>query len=452
MAKSVVIAGGGLAGLTCAKSLVDAGMTIKVFESLPFLGGRASTFRDADGDWIEQGLHLFLGTYSEFKQLLEEIGRPVDQVLFWMDEVRLQDPHGPEAIYGSNPFVAPIKTLLSLLTQNDHLGPIDKLSLGLIGASGLRSMEDLRSRYDDRTVKQWWEEMRGTQDVLERMLRPFCRAIQFTEAEEFSLYNFLGWLHHVAYDLPHSLLGGYRGARDELVFAPLGRYLTDRGATIRTSTSIKEIVYDDQSNLIDGLILGAGERIQADIYVAAMPSWTFAALIPAGLRSNPFFTSIEQLPIAPAIAVQIWFDRRVVPMEDFTLVANSHVCVYQDQSTNTYPFEQGSRISATISPADSYLNWSDADLVRFTVETLAKVQREIDQARMLKSVVLKHEKHLVRPLPGAMSARPTQITPVSNLFLAGDWTQQDYFGSQEGAVQSGRICADRILETNRDLS
>src|SRR5438270_4068101 len=123
MARRVAIAGGGLAGLSCAKSLVDAGLEVALFEGLPYLGGRASTYKDGDGDWIEQGLHLFLGTYSEFKALLTEIGRPPDEVLFWMDEIRFQDPDGPEAVYGINPLRAPVKTLLGFLGQNRFLGP-----------------------------------------------------------------------------------------------------------------------------------------------------------------------------------------------------------------------------------------------------------------------------------------------------------------------------------------
>lgn len=121
MAARVAIAGGGLGGLGCAKSLVDTGHQVLLFEGLPFLGGRASTFRDGDGDWVEQGLHLFLGTYSEFKKLLSEIGQSPDDVLFWMDELRLQDPHGPEAVYGISPLRAPLKTILSTLGQNDFL-------------------------------------------------------------------------------------------------------------------------------------------------------------------------------------------------------------------------------------------------------------------------------------------------------------------------------------------
>ena len=34
---------------------------------------------------------------------------------------------------------------------------------------------------------------------------------------------------------------------------------------------------------------------------------------------------------------------------------------------------------------------------------------------------------------------------MANLFLAGDWRQQDFFGSQEGAVRGGKACAREVL-------
>ena len=450
--KRVAIAGGGLAGLTCAKSLVDAGVKVSLYEGLPYLGGRASTYRDHEGDWVEQGLHLFLGTYSAFKTLLKEIGRPPDEVLFWMTEIRVQDPEGPQATFGINPFHAPIKSLLSLVGQNRFLGPLDKLWLLPLSVLGLRNLESLRREFDDKTVARWWADVGGTTDLLDRFLQPFCRAIQFTDANQFSVYNFLGWLHHVAHDLPHSLAGGYRGAREETIFQPLARYLTEHGAAIRTGANLGEIVYSAEEDRVNGFVLETGERVEADVYVVAIPAWSFEPLIPGPLRTTPFFSSIASLPVAPAISVQVWFDRRVVSTSDFTLVARSVVPVYQDQSTNAYPYAKGSRISATISPADEYLSWTDQALVELTLGALAKVEPEVAGARVLKSVVLKHRKHLIRPLPGAMSSRPEQATPVPNLFLAGDWTRQDYFGSQEGAVRSGRACAEAILRAPRGAS
>jgi 15-cis-phytoene desaturase len=444
----VAIVGGGLAGLACAKSLVDAGMQVVVLESLPYLGGRASTFRDKDGDWVEQGLHLFVGTYSEFRQLLREIDQPANEILFWRDEVCFEEPNGPSAVVGINPLHAPLRTVGGFLGNNDFLNFRDKLSLLPLVAPAFLDMERLRG-YDDRTVYEHWKHTSGRKQVLERFLQPFCRAIQFTDATQFSAYNFLGWIHHMLYGLPHARLGGYIGARDETIFRPLADYLEARGATIWTNAKIVEILHTPEPipyGRITGLVLAGGGTIEADIYVGAMPAWTLKPLIPAALRDDPFFERIDDLPVAPAIAVQLWLDRQVVDSDAYHLLPRTNVVVYQDQAPRTYPYGGGSRLSVDLAPVDDMLDWEDAAIVEHTMETLRAANPRMVNAVVNKSVVLKHPKHLIRPLPGVMTRRPSQVTPVDNFFLAGDWTQQDYFGSQEGAVRGGRACARAIQE------
>jgi len=87
-----------------------------------------------------------------------------------MDEIRFQDPNGPEAVYGINPLRAPVKTLLGPLPYPASLFPCPfaQLSLLPITAQGLRGMESLRRDFDHTTVAQWWAEARGTKEVLER--------------------------------------------------------------------------------------------------------------------------------------------------------------------------------------------------------------------------------------------------------------------------------------------
>lgn len=439
----VVIAGGGLGGLACAKYLVDAGVEVEVLEALPYLGGRASTYRDDDGDWVEQGLHLFLGAYSEFKALLREIGQPVRNVLFWRDEVFFAEPRGPQAVFGINPLRAPLRTLGGALGNNDYLGVRDKLSLLPLIAPAFQSMKSLR-RCDGRTVEEHWRRTCGRDLVFERFLQPFCRAIQFTDARDYSAYNFLGWIHQTLYKFPNARLGGYKGARDETIFQPLARYLEQRGATIRTSMKIKEILYSQELGRIIGFVRDDGSLVEADAYVAAMPAWAFVPLIPEPLRAMPFFTEIATLPVASAICVQLWLDRRVMDHDGYHLIPRTEVVVFQDQSLRTYPYAGGSRLSVDIAPAEDYLAWEPEALVRHTLAVLGAAYPAIAQAQVRKSVVLKHPQHLLRPLPGVMTRRPSQETPVANLFLAGDWTEQDFFGSQEGAVRSGKACAKAL--------
>ena len=55
----IAIAGAGLAGLSCAKYLADAGHTPILMEARDVLGGKVAAWKDEDGDWYETGLHIF---------------------------------------------------------------------------------------------------------------------------------------------------------------------------------------------------------------------------------------------------------------------------------------------------------------------------------------------------------------------------------------------------------
>lgn len=71
--KRVAVFGGGLSGLACAKYLSDAGHIPTLYEARPILGGKVSAWQDADGDYIETGLHIFFGAYPNIHNLFEEL-------------------------------------------------------------------------------------------------------------------------------------------------------------------------------------------------------------------------------------------------------------------------------------------------------------------------------------------------------------------------------------------
>jgi 15-cis-phytoene desaturase len=54
----MVIAGGGIAGLSAAIAQIKQGYQVELFEKRPILGGKWSSWQDAEGDWIETGLHV----------------------------------------------------------------------------------------------------------------------------------------------------------------------------------------------------------------------------------------------------------------------------------------------------------------------------------------------------------------------------------------------------------
>ena len=49
-------------------------------------------------------------------------------------------------------------------------------------------------------------------------------------------------------------------------------------------------------------------------------------------------------------------------------------------------------------------------------------------------------------VPGVDRWRPTQGSPIDNLFVAGDWTDTGWPATMEGAVRSGYLAAEALLK------
>src|SRR5439155_27292046 len=79
-----IVMGGGLAGLTAAADLADAGAQVLLLEKRPVLGGKVSSW--VDGEWsearpggdpvsypVESGLHVFFGCYRELLAMMRRV-------------------------------------------------------------------------------------------------------------------------------------------------------------------------------------------------------------------------------------------------------------------------------------------------------------------------------------------------------------------------------------------
>ena len=73
---SVVVLGGGLAGMAAAWRLSRLGHNVTLVERRPYLGGRAFSFTDREsGVQVDNGQHVFLGCCTEYAKFLDEMGR-----------------------------------------------------------------------------------------------------------------------------------------------------------------------------------------------------------------------------------------------------------------------------------------------------------------------------------------------------------------------------------------
>src|SRR2546422_281722 len=74
----VAVVGGGLAGLSAALDLVDAGVGVTLYEARPTLGGAVQTLPEREGDPDpppDNGQHIALGCFTEYLRFLDRIGQ-----------------------------------------------------------------------------------------------------------------------------------------------------------------------------------------------------------------------------------------------------------------------------------------------------------------------------------------------------------------------------------------
>jgi monoamine oxidase len=90
----IAVVGAGLAGLTCAYRLRQAGLAAQVYEAHPTrIGGRCWTIREfADGQRAEHGGELIDQGHTEIRQLAQELGLDLDNLL-------AGEPNGTEDFY-----------------------------------------------------------------------------------------------------------------------------------------------------------------------------------------------------------------------------------------------------------------------------------------------------------------------------------------------------------------
>ena len=437
-----VIAGGGLAGLACAKRLIDAGLQVELVEAEAQLGGRCANWLDPKvSEDIESGVHTFFGVYSRLIALLNEVGVDDNKMVWWDDKVGFLQPGARLSIFALDLIRDLPNVIGGLLGNNRLLSPLDKLSVGLTMLNGLLR----RDQYESRTVSELARDGRVSRDTYEQLLRPLCRGLAFAEPEELSAYVLLTLLNHGVLNPWNLRTGTFRGGMTDVMTGPIGDWLIENGATIHLNAPLQTIHYsgttDGEPGQISGFELADGRRLTGDIYVSALPLEVFKTKIPSGLTELPYFQNIQEIETVPATSVQLWFDQRFVSRKEFIFLTDSPLVVFQDESRLNFPHE-GSRISGQITDrkTDSY---TDEQYIALALREIHHYIPASTRATLQKSIVVRHQAILIKP--GTQALRPVQTSPVANFFLAGDYTRQDWFTTMEGATRSGEKAATGVL-------
>ncbi|MDX1977284.1 MAG: 9,9'-di-cis-zeta-carotene desaturase [Pseudanabaenaceae cyanobacterium bins.68] len=450
----VAIIGAGLAGLSTAVNLVDQGHEVEIFESRAFVGGKVGSWVDADGNHIEMGLHVFFGCYYNLFELMEKVGAFSHLLLKEHTHVFVNQAGKTGELDFRNFGGAPFHGLKAFFTTS-QLAPIDKLRNAIaIGTSPLiRGLVDFdgalqQIRALDRiSFADWFRSHGGSQTSIDQMWDVIAYGLGFIDCEQISARCMLTIFLFFATKTEASVLRMLEGSPDRFLHQPIVNYLQARGAKIHLRQGVREILWNGHDQ-VTGLLVGEQE-VKADVYVCAAEVPGTQRLIPAAWRQWSEFDRIYQLEAVPVVTVQLRFEDFLNDLDNLLYAVGKDFSTYADLAI-TSPTDyrkqgMGSLLQLVLTPGDRFIPMANAEIV---AHTLAQVQEICPSARssnMIWSNVVKLAQSLYREAPGKDIYRPDQVTPISNFFLAGSYTKQDYIDSMEGATLSGKQCATAIL-------
>ena len=424
----VIVIGGGLAGLSAAVALSDSGFRVSLFEKSPRLGGRATSYALADGEYIDNCQHVTLRCCTNLENFYQRLGI-ADKIRYY-DRLVFADSTGQRSIIEPSRLPAPLHLLPSfatfrLLNWKDKRC-IARALLNIIRTSGQPELPHAL------TMHEWLKTQKQTRTSIDRFWRTVLVSALNEDLDRMDARYGIDvfW---------KAFLSNRKGFAIGIPAVPLAELyeLANNRIDVRTRTGIAEILFSN-GNVI-GVKLDDGNELAANYYIVATNFDRMLKMMPPGLRDSEGFSGLAKLEVSPITSVHLWFDRQVMTDPFLTSVDQTIQWVFNKKN--------GQYLQIVISASYALREQSQADIVRLCRGELAKLLPATASVEPNRSIVIRENAATFSPQPGCDRWRPSQRTPFGNLFIAGDWTQTGWPATMEGAVRSGYQAAEAVLES-----
>jgi squalene-associated FAD-dependent desaturase len=450
--QSVLVIGGGLAGLSSAVALADAGLQVRLFEKRPHLGGRATSYTLPDGSEVDNCQHVTLGCCTNLADFYRRAGA-AEKIRFY-DRLYFVDRQGRRSTMEASALPPPLHMAPSFLFFS-ALSLADKRSianalLAIARAGG--SPPDI----EGISMLDWLRRMKQTPGAIERFWRVVLVSALDEELDRTDA--------HYGIDVFwKAFLGSRSGYRVGIPSVPLAElYDGCREAIVRRGGEVKLRAGAREIRLCDGhfacVVMEDGSEVRADGCIAAVPHEQLLSMVPRELGgAGGALDELRNLRTAPITGVHFWFDRQVMTEPFLTLL--DHTTQWVFNKTMLYGSESNGRNAASHDRATDRTQYlqlvisASYDLVsRSRQEVIDLCRRELQDvlpatrdAKLEKATVIKEVHATFSPEPGVDRRRPAQDIGVKNFYLAGDWTRTGWPATMEGAVRSGYLAAEAAL-------
>jgi squalene-associated FAD-dependent desaturase len=425
---SILILGGGLAGLAAAAALGGKGHKVRVLEMRGFLGGRATSYPvpGTTDESIDNCQHVLLRCCVNLMDFYGRLG--VDGKIEFHREFQFIEPGGRVSVLKAGRLPSPLHFTGAFLGMQ-CLSLWDKV---LIGRALLAVRSEYRKRdgLDSMTMLAWLQEKGQTPNAIERFWRQVLVSAINEELDQMAAVHGLQvfWLGFLATANSYEM---------GIPNVPLAELYGEAAWTHVPSVQIAFRKSVESIDVVDGRVAGVacgdGSRESADVYVSALPFERLAPLAP--------FLPVDwtRFSHSPITGIHLWFDRPVTSLPHATLLNRTIQWMFNKQG--------GRHVQLVVSASRSLTAMPRQEVIDLALREMAEFFPLVLEAKLEKAHVVKEVRATFSAAPGLEDLRPMPATSIPNFFLAGDWTRSGWPATMEGAVRSGYHAADAVEQS-----
>lgn len=432
---TVIVIGGGWAGLSAATNLISQGYSVTVLESAKQFGGRARCVAFGKKS-VDNGQHLLLGAYTQTLNVLRRCGVNLDDTVLRLPlNIRVHERKGKEFSLSPGNLPAPLNIMLSFLTLSNISLP-DRLKTILflikLKFKGFKlardiSVKELLCHQPPVMVRMFWE--------------PLCIAALNTAIEDASAIIFLNVLkdsftqHAQASDLliPKVDLAS-------LFVRPSMQYIEQHGGTLMLGRKIELIAKKNKKYIVND---SDGNEYHAQhIVLACSPKSTLSLLEKSSLLESTQ-QQLKQLSYEPICTIYLQYASNIRLPNAMIGLSN---CTGQWIFDRHFCGQPG-LMAVVISASGSHTKLDKMTLAQLVSDELTEL---FDWPDAQETFVIREKRATFKAHVDIDKLRPDIITAEKNLWLCGDYTAGSYPATLEAAVQSGLQCSQAIIHTMKE--
>ncbi|MFD7878421.1 hydroxysqualene dehydroxylase HpnE, partial [Streptomyces sp. NPDC059766] len=429
--RDAVVVGGGLAGVTAALALADAGVRVTLLEGRPRLGGLAFSFRRGDLT-VDNGQHVFLRCCTAYRWFLERIeGTALAPLQDRLDVpvVDLDRPAGRRlGRLRRDALPVPLHLGRSLATY-PHLSLAERVRVGR-AALALKGLDLADPALDTQDFGTWLAAHGQSARAVEALWDLVGVATLNAVAQDASLGL-------AAMVFKTGLLSDPGAADIGWAHVPLGelhdrlarKALDSAGVRTEVRTRVTSVSQNENGRWS---VQVPGETLEADAVVLATAQREAHDLLPDGALDEP--GRLLEIGTVPILDIHVVYDRKVLDTPFLAALGTPVQWVFD--RTAASGLREGQYLALSQSAAQDEIDTPVATLRERYLPELERLLPGTRAAVVRDFFVTRERTATFAPAPGVGRLRPGARTRAPGLYLAGAWTATGWPATMESAVRS----------------